>query len=353
LWYTSPMHEKTPGWYFLLMTLGIVSAMVFFILKPFIYPLILAAIFATVFYPFYLIVLNWMHHHQKMSALLTVFIVTVAIFTPVSIICIFLFKEIQYVYSTLQNSDHTLVTQALSVIQFQVQKILPISVDFTFTFDEYVRQAALWIFQHLLGFFGNFAKLAIGVFLFIVSFYFFLKDGHRLKEAFITLSPLPDEDDGVVLAKLTKAVESVVKGTLSVAGIQGCLTAIGFAIVGIDFVILGGCLAAIAALIPGLGTSVVLGPAILYLFFKGKLISAFGLSVWALCAVGLVDNILGPILIGRGIDSHPLLILFSVLGGIVFFGPIGFLLGPLSISLLSALLSEYSTLRSRISHKRH
>lgn len=353
MWYTQPMHEKTPGWYFLLVTLGVVSAMVFFILKPFIYPLLLAAIVATVFYPFYLTILNWTQHHQKIAALLTVFSVTVAIFTPVSIICVFLFKEIQHVYTTLQNSDHNLITQVLGVIQFQIQKIIPISIDFTLTFDDYVRQAALWIFQHLLGFFGNFAKLAIGIFLFIVSFYFFLKDGHRLKQAFISLSPLPDEDDGVVLGKLAKAVESVVKGTLSVAAIQGCLTAIGFAIVGIDFVILGGCLAAIAALIPGLGTSVVLGPAILFLFFKGKLVYAVGLSIWALCAVGLVDNVLGPILIGRGVDSHPLLILFSVLGGIAFFGPIGFLLGPLSVSLLSALLSEYSTLRGRMSHKKH
>lgn len=102
-----------------------------------------------------------------------------------------------------------------------------------------------------------------------------------------------------------------------------------------------------AALIPGIGTALVLTPAIMFLFLKGEVFSGVGLIAWGMGAVGLVDNFLGPKLVGRGMRLHPLIILLSVLGGIGFFGPIGFLLGPLTISLLFALLNIYSSLTTK------
>ena len=68
---------------------------------------------------------------------------------------------------------------------------------------------------------------------------------------------------------------------------------------------------------------------------------AAGLLIWGMVAVGLIDNFLGPRLIGRGIEIHPLLILISVLGGVSLFGPMGFILGPLVLSLFFALLEIY------------
>ena len=87
-----------------------------------------------------------------------------------------------------------------------------------------------------------------------------------------------------------------------------------------------------------------LTPAILFLFLTGEVFSGVGLIVWGVVAVGLVDNFLGPKLVGRGMQLHPLIILLSVLGGIGFFGPIGLLLGPLTISLLFTLLDIYFSL---------
>ena len=106
-------------------------------------------------------------------------------------------------------------------------------------------------------------------------------------------------------------------------------------------------LAAIAALIPSVGTALVFVPAIILLFISGQIFAAFGLLLWGALAVGLIDNFLGPKLIGRGMHLHPLLVLFSVLGGIVFFGPIGFVLGPIILSLLFALLDIYSYMVGR------
>ena len=126
--------------------------------------------------------------------------------------------------------------------------------------------------------------------------------------------------------------------------IQGILTAVGFALFGVPNPTLWGSVAAIAALVPSVGTALVLFPAILFLYWSGAALSALGLLLWGATAVGLIDNFLGPKLAGRGMRLHPFLILLSILGGIALFGPIGFLLGPLVLSMLFVLLEIYSVI---------
>jgi predicted PurR-regulated permease PerM len=105
--------------------------------------------------------------------------------------------------------------------------------------------------------------------------------------------------------------------------------------------LLWGGVTVIAALVPGVGTSLVIIPGVLYLFFTGDTTHAVGLLFWGVACVGLIDNILGPKLIEKNINIHPLLILLSVLGGIAFFGVIGFILGPIVLSFLFTLFQIY------------
>jgi predicted PurR-regulated permease PerM len=84
-------------------------------------------------------------------------------------------------------------------------------------------------------------------------------------------------------------------------------------------------------------------PGVVYLVIVGQYSYALGLALWGLVAVGLIDNLLGPHLVNKGVHIHPFLILISVLGGIVTFGPIGFVLGPLILAFLFALLEIYRT----------
>jgi predicted PurR-regulated permease PerM len=168
-----------------------------------------------------------------------------------------------------------------------------------------------------------------------------LRDGQKLKAAVVSLSPLSDADNEFIARKLERAINSAVKGNILIALIQGVLTTAGFLIFGVPSALLWGSLAAIAALIPGIGTALVLAPAIVFLFLAGEMVSGIGLTLWGMTAVGLIDNFLGPKFVGRGVQLHPLIILLSVLGGVGFFGPIGFLLGPLIISLLFALIDIY------------
>ena len=185
----------------------------------------------------------------------------------------------------------------------------------------------------------------VGIFIFLIALYYLFKDGHKLKTAVVALSPLQDIHDETIFDKLVLAINSVIKGSLAVAFIQGILTAVGLAIFGVPNAVLWSSVAAITALIPGIGTALVLLPAILYLYFSGQTLFAVGLLLWGMTAVGLVDNFLGPKLVERGMRLHPFLILLSILGGISFFGPLGFLLGPLVLSLLFALLEIYFAIR--------
>lgn len=198
-----------------------------------------------------------------------------------------------------------------------------------------------WLTGNLGPIFSGAVHFVVDIVVFVIALFYALKDGYMLKRAFVMFSPLADKDDEHIVRTLERAVNSVVVGRLATALVQGVLAIGGFWAFGVPNAVLWGSVAAVTALIPGIGTALVVVPAIAYLYLNGMMFAALGLGIWGVGFVGLVDNIIGPKLIGRGVAAHPFLILLSVLGGIVFFGPMGFVLGPLAISLLFALLDTY------------
>jgi predicted PurR-regulated permease PerM len=135
-----------------------------------------------------------------------------------------------------------------------------------------------------------------------------------------------------------------VRGHLVIGILQGLVVGFGFFIFGVPSPVIWGVAAAVASLIPMIGTSLVIIPGILILLLAGSLVQAIGLLIWGIFAVGLIDDLLGPYLIERGIKIHPFLILLSALGGIALLGPVGFLAGPVILALLFALLDLYPTI---------
>ena len=323
------MNDRKPQLYFLLTILAGIFVLAFFIFKPFLYALILAMVFATVLQPVYQKIVGFTRGRQGLAALATILIVVAFIFTPFIFLGVQIFQEARQLYSSLNG------------LQNSFQNYFPAAQEFSLNIDQYLKQGLSWLLQHLGSVFGSLAKMAVSSFVFLVALYYLLKDGQKLRAAVIALSPLSDADDETISQKLGMAINAVMKGNLLIALAQGILAMTGFAIFGIPNAVLWGSVAIITALIPGIGTALVLTPAILFLFLKGEVFSGVGLIVWGIGVVGLVDNFLGPKLIGRGTQLHPLIILLSVLGGIGFFGPIGFLLGPLVLSLLFALLEIY------------
>ena len=342
------MNDRKQQLYFLLAILAGTFVLAFLIFEPFLYTLALAIVFATILQPVYKKIVGLTHGRQGLSALATILIVVVFILVPLTFLGIQVFQEAQQLYFSLTDDNgKDAILSIFKSLTGSFQKYFPATQDFSVNIDQYLKQGLGWLIQHISSIFSSFAKIMMSSFLFLIALYYLLKDGQKLKKAVIALSPLSDADDEAIFQKLEMAVGSVMKGGLLIALVQGVLTAVGFVIFGISNAVLWGSVTAIAALIPGIGTALVLAPAILFLFLKGEVFSGVGLIVWGVTAVGLIDNFLGPKLVGRGMQLHPLIILLSALGGIGFFGPIGFLLGPLTISLLFALLDIYFSLRRR------
>ncbi|MBI5799031.1 MAG: AI-2E family transporter [Candidatus Yonathbacteria bacterium] len=330
--------------YFLLTLITVMSVLVFFIFQPFIYTLFLAVIFATVFAPAHKRILILVRGNRGLGALLATAAVLLVIVIPVTFLSTQIFKEATGLYSSVVNNGGAAGISRY-VEDFLRSTAIPFLPYDSLDVTQYMKQGLGLLIGNLDVVFSNVARIVISLFVLFLALYALFKEGGKVKRSIIALSPLSDAYDEAIFKKLGLTVNSVVRGSISVGLVQGALTALGLALFGVPNPVLWGTIAAVAALIPGVGTSLVLLPAILFLVLTGAPAPAVGLLIWGLFAVGLVDNILGPKIVGYGAKLHPFLILLSILGGVSFFGPLGFLFGPLALSLLFAFLEIYSTVR--------
>ena len=316
-----------------------VGYIVWQIVAPFAGTLAFAAIVATICYPLYERVRAYTpKKNASAAALFTTFLVVIIVVIPFVLIGSLLLREALSVY-TLFNTDAAVsVEQIIGSVEGAARQFIP---GFSIDIETYVQQIAHLVATNLGSIFTGTAATLLLSFIALISVFYFFRDGRRFTTALVRISPLPDNEDKVIVTRLARAVRSVTVGIVLVAIIQGVLTAVGLALFGFDRAVLWGSIAAFGALIPGLGTSIVFVPAIIYLVLAESYWVAAGVALWAAFAVGLIDNLLGPYLISRGNAMHPFVILISVLGGVVLFGPIGFILGPVMVSLLIVLFELY------------
>ena len=250
---------------------------------------------------------------------------------------IILLNQSQNVYNIFANTGDT--SPFIDSINNFINKILPSGI--SFNLYEKITNVISIITNNIASIFTSTLSTIFSFFLTFLSMFFFLKDNKMWKRAIKILSPLSDADDEKIMNKLSLAVNGIIKGYLFIVFIQGTLVSIGFAIFGVPNPALWGLVAMVTALVPTIGSGLVSIPAIIFLVATGHTMSALGLLVWAVAMVGTIDNILNPIVVGSKINLPPLIILFSVLGGISLLGPVGILVGPLTISLLYTLISIY------------
>jgi predicted PurR-regulated permease PerM len=340
--------------FYIVLLIG-VAVFFFFIAAPFISAIFLAIITAVFFQPIHQRIVKRFNNQKNLPSIVSTAIVLALIFIPVIFIANLVVRESATLYSNIQdtNIDSGTITQIVKPIETYVESKIPgldIKVDQFLDLDVYVKKGFVWFSQHVASFFSGILNLTFGLFIYILCLFYVFREGHLIFKNILAWSPLFDTQDTIVLNKISAAVNSVLRGQLMVGLIQGGLTGLGFWIFGLQNPVIWGVVAAIASLIPAVGTSLINIPAIIFLLVTGSLPQAFGLLVWAILAVGLVDNILGPHLMKRGVTIHPFLILISVLGGLSFFGPIGFIAGPVVLSLLFALLDLYPTIVRTATH---
>lgn len=314
-----------------------------YIILPFLGALLLAAIFAVMLWPLYEKLLRFLRGRRAAAAGVLLLLVFVAVLVPALLLGGKMLEESRDFYFLISSDQEKIVSnfQHIWARQKILSRYLP---EFPTDFRSLVEQVVGWLVAHLAGFFTGTLQAMLSLFMGIIAFYYFLKDGPTFISRVMVLSPLPDAYDRQILSRIQLAITSVVRGSLLIAAIQGFVSALGYSLFGVPGAAFLGILTAIGALVPGVGTAAIILPVVGFLFLSGKTASALGLLCWGAVAVGLIDNLLGPRFVGRGLRIHPFFVLVSVLGGVTVFGPFGFIIGPMVLALLFAFLDLYTLL---------
>jgi predicted PurR-regulated permease PerM len=319
------------------------------IFLPFLIVIVVSAMCAVILSPLYVRIEKLFRGKKSLASLTVLLIVGVVIIAPLVFIAHQVFADAVGLYGTIKAGGVDGLVAIVHKVELPIQEFFP---NFSIDVQKYAALAVSFIADNLGRLFSSTAYGVFNIFLGILMLFYFLKDGAKFRKEIVRLSPLADNYDREILSCLSLAVNSVVKGSLLVACIQGIFTGVGLAFFGVPNATLWATIAAVAALVPGLGTAFVILPSVIFLFVTGNTGSSLGLLAWGVLAVGLIDNMLLPMFLKKDFHIHPLLILLSVLGGISFFGILGFLLGPLLLSLLFTLGDIYKMMVSGTVPKR-
>jgi predicted PurR-regulated permease PerM len=189
----------------------------------------------------------------------------------------------------------------------------------------------------------NVLLFLLQLFIVVFSLFFLYRDGRRIQRGFWSVLPVEEEKKKALEGIVARILPSVLTGVLLTALVQGILGGIGFWIGGLPSPIFFGALICVASLLPLVGTMMVWLPGALYLLFLGKTWGGIFLLAWGFFVVGSSDNILRPLLSRRQSGLPISLLMLGSLGGLVAFGLVGVILGPVVIGIALVLLEMHKT----------
>ena len=264
-----------------------------------------------------------MPKYESLASFLSVVLAVIIVLIPLIFLGVAVFTEAKSLYTTITSGSSP---QIVDLVRQQLSRLAPsINIDFS----QYAKSFLDWVIANIGTIFSQLAGITVTVILSLFALYYFLRDGRKIYDSIVRVSPLKKEDTEKILNKLEEMASSVMKGSLVVAVLQGLIVGIGFYLFGLPNAVLWGSAAVICALVPIVGVALVVVPAAVIMWLSGSpAILTLGFILWGLLLPGTIDNFLRPRLIDRGTNVHQVLVLFSVIGGIATFGPLGFILGP-------------------------
>ncbi|HEV2706367.1 MAG TPA: AI-2E family transporter, partial [Pyrinomonadaceae bacterium] len=207
--------------------------------------------------------------------------------------------------------------------------------------NERVQGMAGQIANRTIGYVSGLLGVVVEVFFVIFTMYYLFRDGDRLSLALSSALPLAERNSEEIFLRTREVISASVYGVLVIATIQGALGGLAFWALGLPSALLWGVVMIFMSMIPMAGAFVVWVPAAIYLVATGQWGKAIVLAAWGTIIIGTVDNFLRPKLVGEKTRLHELLIFFSVLGGLQFFGVLGLVLGPVVVAITLALLDVF------------
>ncbi|OAN53341.1 MULTISPECIES: AI-2E family transporter [Sphingomonadaceae] len=288
--------------------------------------------------------LRAMPTRNNLAALLTLLVIMAMVILPAILLSAFLLQEVAGVYARMQSGEadpgaYFLRFQAhlpqwlksllsgLGLSDFEtVRTKLTAGIAASF---QTLTARAFSIGQSAFGF-----VVALGVMLYLT--FFLLRDGKQVAARVETAIPLDPDQRAALLAKFAAVIRATIRGSLVVAVIQGAIGGIVFWALGIHSALLWGVLMAFLSLLPAIGTGIVWAPVAVYLLVTGAVWEGVILILCGLFVIGLVDNLLRPILVGRDARMPDYVVLISTLGGLQVLGFNGLVIGPVAAALFIA-----------------
>jgi len=344
-------HSRTEQGGFLLF-LALVSIALAVVVWPFARPLLWATLAAIMFQPLYQWLLPRCKNSANKAAAATLLIITIAIVIPAFLIgslivdqavSVFLaFRDgridVALWFAQIREALPASLQSALDSSGFgNLEGLLGRAQDFARESTGIIAQQALVIGNSALGF-----VLAFGVGLYAA--FFLLRDGKSISSSILKALPMSGDITGRLAEKFLSIVRATIKGSIVVGLVQGALGATTFWIVGMPSAALFGLLMAIFSLLPALGPAIVWLPVAIYLLASGEVWQGVAVIGSGVLVIGMADNILRPILVGRDTGIPDWMILVTTLGGIGLIGLSGIVIGPLVAGLF---LASWAILREQ------
>ncbi len=306
------------------------------LLRAFLEPVFWAVVLAILFNPVYQALHDQLGGRRTLAAVTTLVAVVLLVILPLIGIGMAVTGEAVTVYDRVASGAIDVTAPIEAFERFAGEQLGRLQVDLD-RVRETLSNTAVTVSQFVASQAIALGQGALNVLvLFVLTLYllfFFLRDGDRIIETLIRALPFGDPRERKLFARFAQVSRATVKGTLVVGIVQGTLGGLMFWVLGLGAPVLWGVVMTILSMLPAVGSALVWGPAAVYLFATGSVLKAVILVAVGSLLIGLVDNVLRPILVGRDTQLPDYLILFSTLGGIVVFGLSGFVIGPIIAGL--------------------
>lgn len=338
----------------LLMLVALASLLFALIIWPFFGAVCWAVFIAIVFWPLYQRFLKGSHHRPNMAAAATLTVVLLIVILPMSMVAAAVTQEASMFVERMRSGEIRIgaffqgfiealpqwaqsMLKRFGILDFAMlqQKLIAALSSSSQVLTSRVMSIGQVTLDFIVAFF---------VMLYIVFFLF--RDGERLTKGIQRSIPLQPLHTERLMRQFATVVRATVKGNIVVALVQGALGGIAFGVLGIPGAVLWGAVMALFSLLPAVGAALVWAPVAIWFFFNGQMLQGIGLTVWGGLVIGLVDNVLRPILVGKDTRMPDYLVLVATLGGIVVFGLNGFVIGPVIAAMFLVSWEMLATVRA-------
>lgn len=345
------MKQTEPHGKVFILFLSAVTVAFFWILLPFYGAVFWGFILAVMFMPLNDRFLAKMPRKKNTAALLTLSVCLLIVIIPLIVVIIALTQESAALYQKI-------LTRSISFdasFQFIVSKLPDWAIDLLnhsgiTTLAEFQQKISSGLLQASQYIAGKLFVIGQNILDFTISFgimlyllFFLLRDGNELASRIKKIIPLADDHKTLLLKKFTGVIRATVKGNLVVAIVQGALGGLIFWFLGIEAALLWGAIMSVLSLLPA-GSGVIWVPAAIYFLATGAILKGVILLVFGVLVIGLIDNFLRPLLVGKDTQMPDYLVLVSTIGGMALFGLNGFVIGPVIAALFITAWGLYAAI---------